>query len=807
MTILRRLMLCICLAPLYACSNSSSDAAPVEVEPVELLDLLPSATRGVFQIYPGLDGALASSDTPVPWASGPLQILQHYTAAMALESAATRLLLAQMSDRPNQFVLLAEFEAAFAERSGGLDLIDIGSYRGSQRWTIAGSELQLAQLNPVTVAIAPAATLMRVLDVYAGAAEGIRSGPLGAYLADLATDLPNSFAYALPALYGNAIAPGDGTASLSEARAVSGAFSVIADSLEGAIAFHSDNAERYTAELLSLLAGYRAPAITASAAIASIDLGGLSAQDDIRPLLKTLILDMNAVDYADAVFFPGNAPWLNFNVGEKPNSIFINFEFRGQAERDAFTADHLPAGFTLAPIRILQTDAPRYFLVLNIYQSSGGLVNGARAEWSVFVDDPDTDEPRFLVIEAVADSISADSVNLLTQPEPVTHELAADAIVSYVGEKDPDSGIETLYFTSSIDWPQAPETRVRFHREFVASNDYIFWGNGVADRGLYNGTVHNREGVLVDPKQFNFLDGSDWAQYTGASPVHVVTYLNPLEIVVSPWWNLGAAYLDVSDSYRATLVDFKNNFYPGLVQGNARAAVRGEGISLSPATLAAAVPGAQYHFSLHDPVALIAAAVGPDGPAPRALSLFEGEAADYYLTLSVYLREDDPCGVRVEWITYVTGADGYPESLRLDAFSGQPCLDPMSLMTLAAEVSQTSGDGLLTTQIASPFTRFRAVIDLGLADAVLTGQDWLEAGDRVCAINAICDDFFYDGQLLVTPSLRANAPAVRVEEMVTPWDDYIDSTAVRAGVRLGPAVQVSNHWRNLRAFAADSAVP
>ncbi len=97
---------------------------------------------------------------------------------------------------------------------------------------------------------------------------------------------------------------------------------------------------------------------------------------DIRPLLKSLFIGMDAIDYSEAVIHGGNVPWMNFKVGENPNSLFINFEFRSQAQREAFAAQHLPAGFTLAPIRILDTDVPRYFLVLNIYQSSGGLVRG-----------------------------------------------------------------------------------------------------------------------------------------------------------------------------------------------------------------------------------------------------------------------------------------------------------------------------------------------------------------------------------------------------------------------------------------------
>ena len=71
MKILRTLLLCTCLACLYACSNSSSEGALAQPESVELLDLLPAATRGVFQLYPGLSGALPIRTTPAPWALGP----------------------------------------------------------------------------------------------------------------------------------------------------------------------------------------------------------------------------------------------------------------------------------------------------------------------------------------------------------------------------------------------------------------------------------------------------------------------------------------------------------------------------------------------------------------------------------------------------------------------------------------------------------------------------------------------------------------------------------------------------------------
>lgn len=72
--------------------------------------------------------------------------------------------------------------------------------------------------------------------------------------------------------------------------------------------------------------------------------------------------------------------------------------------------------------------------------------------------------------------------------------------------------------------------------------------------------------------------------------------------------------------------------------------MRGEGVGLSTANLSATLPGARYHFTLHDPRGLIAAAAGSDGATPIPVPLFEGEVAEYYLTLSVYHRENDPCG-------------------------------------------------------------------------------------------------------------------------------------------------------------------
>ncbi len=404
-------------------------------EKIDLLKLLPAATRGVFQVDPAATGAMDTSVTSTAWGAAPLQILQQYSAGMAIADNAQRLVLAQISGTPDQFILLAKLNTSDVDTlAAGISVTAAGIYRGYQLWSIDDTDLQLARIDSLTLAIAPQATLQQALDVYSGVGAAIAAGPLGTYLAGLNVGQPNNFIYGLPALYGTVAAPGSGTASLSQARVVSASFGIQNGVLSGGLAFYTNNAQTFRTKLLAQLAGTPAtanpaPAIVAYSNIASVNLAGLSADEDVLPLLKTLFLEMDAVDYTAAVIHGGNPPFLNFNVGGSPNSIFINFEFKDQAARQAFEADHLPAGITLAPIRILAGEAPRYFLVLNIYQSSGGLVEGARAEWSVFVNDPLTGEPRFTVVQAAAASISADpvTVGFLTFGEPVTHTAGSGA--------------------------------------------------------------------------------------------------------------------------------------------------------------------------------------------------------------------------------------------------------------------------------------------------------------------------------------------------------------------------------------------
>lgn len=790
------------LACLVACSDGSDSGNEDRV--IVLSEVLPASTRGFLQRtnQAGEAGVEAlANDAVAPWRHIPRDILRYYSEPLDLVRSSTRWILAQATVAGDAYILLADVDRSTGDAL--LDDVDTrsgGDYRDFSLWQLVDSGLYVARLNATTWVVAPQSVLEQVIDVLEGAAPGIDQGAIADYLDSLDDSRSMQLVYGLAGLYGEVPVPGTGQSSLNPASIVRAAFDMRGGMLEGSMQFVTPNALQFTERLLGLLPEGSPAIIEAAEDTINIDLTGLSVADDLHPLLKSLYIGMNGVDYAEAVEHGGNPPWLNFDVGANPNSIFINFEFTDEASRRAFEAEHLPAGFTLAPLRILDTDEPRYFQVVNIYQSSGRLVDGARAEWSVFINDPETAVPRFLVIQAAAATLTADSVNLVVPPEPVFHELEPGAIVSFVGVEDPGSGAVEEYFSSRIDWPQPAGNNVSFAREFVAANDYIFWGNAVADRGLYNSSVHNRDAARIPPADLSLVDNSRWSAYTDPEPVHTLVYRNPLEITVSPWWNLDEDYLDVTEAYRQVLINFKNGFYPPLVLGVAEAALRGDGSALNPTTTGESVATVYYHFVLQDPDALLASVGAPGQFTPLAIALNDEGAPDFYLTLEVAMREDDPCGLRAGWSMVVLNEQERPATLQLDHFSSDACLDPVAFLGLPAVVQQTVAGTQLKTRISSPLARFEATLDLSRGAGVVPGQDWVEAGDQVCSINGICDYTFYDGQTLVRPTQRIAFGGISVQQMATPWDDFIDTQPAQVNVRQFPAIRAINPWRDVPPF-------
>ncbi|MEP1593008.1 MAG: hypothetical protein ABJK20_00475, partial [Halieaceae bacterium] len=499
----------------------------------------------------------------------------------------------------------------------------IGDYRGVELLLFDDSRRVAASLPGGALCLGSESTVRTVIDhirdkLAANDSSLVRalSGEIEKYPIAYALDLN-------PETENSPVAPTRLT--IENSHLLAGGFTLDASTLQGVARFTLPGAPAFLSKFIDQLENGEATMLSApdeeTLEIAlSLDID----RHFNRFLLKQLSHGMEAVDYAQGTGVGADLPWLTFNVSDKPESIFINYTFADERQRAAFEQEVLPAGFGLAPLKIVAGETPAYYLVLNIYGSSGGLVEGARAEWSVFVTDPTSGKPRFLVIEAVAASLAADPVNLLTPPEIVSHDLDQGEIRSQVIRKNED-GDEFVYYQSAFVRPEVNEggKSVLLSSAFAAANDYIFWGNGVADRGVYNGSVYAKAVTLVDPISFEYDDNSRWMPYLSEAPRHVFSYRNALEIVISPWFNLQASYLDVTESHRNALIEFSNNFYPMTAQGQALAAFNGKGDLTQPRMEAAETPSVYFHFDVLDPQGL-EASLPEAGHKLAAIALKDG---------------------------------------------------------------------------------------------------------------------------------------------------------------------------------------
>lgn len=230
------------------------------------------------------------------------------------------------------------------------------------------------------------------------------------------------------------------------------------------------------------------------------------------------------------VAFGRDTPLVRFTVEADPPSAYVNFAVR--ADRvDAFAAHcGIPSGLELAPIRCIETDEPFVCLTANIYRVSG-LAHGVRLEWSTYVHGDRPGVPRYMVVGAVSSLFSIDPVDIFTPTGECTYErtgnhLAARAQTS-VGEFLFDFDLEE----------REPDTLPT--RQWVEANDLIYWTNGVCDRVYYDAGFHNTPMWNVDPTTIGLKDTTEWAEWVEPVPRHALFCSDSLDLVMSPWWNLG----------------------------------------------------------------------------------------------------------------------------------------------------------------------------------------------------------------------------------------------------------------------------
>ncbi len=250
-------------------------------------------------------------------------------------------------------------------------------------------------------------------------------------------------------------------------------------------------------------------------------------QRGLRKLVKRFLYSQLYLRESILILFGRAKPFVPFRVEADPPSVYFNFAIR--PEHVASLERELGLPYPLAPIRCLAGDEPFHCLTLNVYRVSG-LVNGRRAEWSLYVRDPGG-TPRYVVVEAASDAASMDPVHIVTRAGQVAHEEADGWLTSDVLSADGTRFVAR--------YPNgAGGARVRAAPEWVEANDFIYWRNGMCDRTFYDAGLANARMHLVDPSQASIEDGTRWGCLVEPTPRHVVVFQDAIDFSISPWWNV-----------------------------------------------------------------------------------------------------------------------------------------------------------------------------------------------------------------------------------------------------------------------------
>ena len=809
--------------------DAAGEDVTTDVEIESLAELLPEGTRGVFALTSsGLSGESASALDELIAGDGTGALFENVFAEMGDLAAAfdtehlSEMVLVDLLDLGSGRLLVATTEETDITRFAP-GLLGDGQAEGMW-WVFAGEDDRV-------IAVGPSGWLLSGSRAAVEAAMAAPDqpaefeGPLEPYLSLLDTPADFRFAYGLPGLFGDV----GSDRSLRGALVMSGALDVDDAQIGGEIAFHTDNAEAFVAAY-NQLDRHASGAPDDPVAPLTLDTGVDGRTDRVsvvippspltptpleatesRNVFKKLFVGMDAHEYAEAVV-DGGAPWFDLIVKSEadgddppaPASVFFRWEFKDEAAIAAFEENELPAGYTIAPTRFFESDDPdgQYFFLLNLYNAGGGsVVGGARAEWDVYVNsppggpDPNPGErPRFFVVDALAETVSFDPVNLVTTAEPVSHRLVDGVVTSTVGRLEEGEAVPVWESTFPAADPNVNEV-TRFTPEMAIGNDYIYWGGGAADRLLYNATTYNHDAYLIDPADVSFTDFTRWSEYLKPDLLDVVYYVNTLEYIVSPLNNLDSDQLDVTPEWREELIGFKGNGHQeGLMRKRVDQMFRGVGDAMVGYDVSNETPSAFYHFEVVDPEGFGALLELPAGHSLAPITVFDGDEPAHYLTLSVFEIDGATEGVRAEWSTTTDPGTGRPKQVLLDLMTEDVAVDPLDILHLPDLVEHGETAGGITTRLSSTAIDFAATIELGEQTRALS-TDWVEAGDLVCRTNGICDAIYYDAETLDVP---VDLPAaVTIETMTTPWDDVIETEPAAVFSRANFQEYAAKRWLNL----------
>jgi hypothetical protein len=491
--------------------------------------------------------------------------------------------------------------------------------------------------------------------------------------------------------------------------------------------------------------------------------------------LKRTEFGNRALAEADRIGAGIAQPVLPFTVEDTPPSIFVNYIVPDDLAADFAAEVALPPGFSLTKVKILESDpVARYWLSLNVYRVSG-ITTGLRAEWSTYVDDG-TGTPRFMIVRARAADGSVDPIGPLAGPEPFQHLLDGDVIRTDMQRTIPGPTGPVLtpdpLFNSTITLPDPADRQFQVPaREWVAANDFIYWLNGVNDRTFHNSTAHSAPLISVDLADVTVADNTEWAPFVDPAPGHVLVYLDKIEFMIGPWWNITEPDGRVAPATRADLFALKQQMYGGLSTISALNVLTGAGEPIVQSSVESDAtdpePSVHWHWQIppEQLAAFTAAAALPPGLALSQVQLAEGEPAAHWLSLNVHRRAGDTPGLRAEWTTYVDDGTGVRQVI-LEARADHPALDPVDRFTEPFPLQHAVAGSVLTTTVGDGPTAFSSSFDVpdpGVAATQVPSRQWVGSADLRYWSNGVGDRVYTDSSTL-EPKVSVDPAAVTVSD-------------------------------------------
>jgi len=500
-------------------------------------------------------------------------------------------------------------------------------------------------------------------------------------------------------------------------------------------------------------------------------------------------------------------PVIDFTVVSSPPSMFVDYVIPDEAAAAFAASVPLPAGFTLAKVRIIESDpVARYWLSLNVY-AVRGITSGLRAEWSTYVDDG-TGTPRFMIIKARTGQFSLDPIGPLAFPEPFSHTLGSDDVLrTSMGRTQLLFGLIPRpapgnLFTSTVALPAAEDRNyVVPTREWVEANDYIYWRNGVKDHAFHNAKAHSPSLISVDLSDVTIDDATPWVPYIEPTPAHVLVYLDALEFVIGPWWNVTEPDGHVPPYTQNRLFSLKNTMYSGLARLNALNVTFGLAEPTLRTTVDSGPPSVYWHWRIPDEeVANLQTALDlPPGLTLAPVRLQDDDSsAQHWLSLNVYKVAGATPGLRAVWSTFVDDGHGV-RSLVVESRSSEAGLDPVNLYTAPYPLSHTFDADVVDTTVGSgpgAFASSFTVPPPGSRTTVLSSREWAAAKDLTYWTNGIADRVSYDGALLNAQLISVDPNTVAVPG-AGPWAQYLDGAPDRVWVYPHGYDLITNPWWNL----------